>query len=370
MNIKYIQKFLSRIDEIKIISKITEIDGVVCNIAGIVRYGQKLHLIILEYDYVYCQKVEEMEMSEPCEIRQETNRSILRGRGRIEAEQPFRPIKSVFIDEIEFEINVTENRLLSFKDGESVLFLSELLRNGWNPEGIDYQSIDMLVLTSIEFAGDFAEIPEFEDNAKLHFTMNKDVVSYLVEQPVTLTVNGEYPEKLWFINKEDREEHWAQINRVYLMDIWSDMEENFSNPKLVEHMTKEQIDEAKRNIEKSLIEVCPKGMYYPAIEYESEDDISLEFHTKEFLDSKPVHHGNGSIGFLIRPDKPTGILGLKLKAAIIQEPVLGDTDIIEAELFQYHQTVTKKDIILLVGNAFKEISKGYMKVNVKEVAER
>ena len=347
MNIKYIQKLLSRIDEIKIIGKTTEIDGVVCSIAGIVRYGQKLRLVILEYDEVYRQKVEEMELSEPCEVRQpETNRSILKGRGRIEAAQPFRPIKSVFIDEMEFEINVTENRLLSFKDGESVLFLSELLRNGWNPEGIDYQSIDMLFLTSIEFAGDFVEIPEFDDNVKLHFNMNNDNISYLVEQPVILNVNGEYPEKLWFKNKEDSEEHWVQINKVYLMYIWGDMEKSFSSPKLSENMTKEQIDEARRNIERSFIEACPKGMYYPVIEYESEEDISLEFHTKKFLDSEPVHHGNGSIGFIIRPDKPTGVLGTKLKAAIIQEPILGNRDIIEAELFQYHKTVTLEDIIL------------------------
>jgi len=181
MNIKYIQELLSRIDEIKIIGKTIEINGVICNIAGLVRYGKKLRLIILEYDEVYSQKVEEIEMSELCEVReQETNRLILKGRGRIEAAQPFRNIKSVFIDEMEFEINVTENRLLNFKDGESVLFLSELLRNGWNPEGVDYQSIDMLFFTSIEFAGDFDEIPEFDENAKLHFIMNKDSSSYLV----------------------------------------------------------------------------------------------------------------------------------------------------------------------------------------------
>ena len=34
---------------------------------------------------------------------------------------------------------------------------------------------------------------------------------------------------------------------------------NFSDPKLLEQMTKEEIDEAKRNIEKSFIEICPKG---------------------------------------------------------------------------------------------------------------
>ncbi|MBP7222336.1 MAG: hypothetical protein KBA50_03710 [Sedimentibacter sp.] len=371
MNIKYIQNLLSKLDEIKIIGKTVEINGVICSIAGIVRYGQKLRLVIFEYDEVYRQKVEEMEMSEPCEVReQETNRSILKGRGRIETTNPFRTIKSVCIDEMEFEISVTESRFLSFKDGESVLFLSELLRNGWNPESIDYQSIDMLFLTSIEFAGDFDKVPGLDDNAKLHFIMSKDNVSYLVEQALTLTVNGEYPEKLLFKNKEDSEEHWVQINKVYLMDMWSDMERNFSDPKLLEQMTKEEIDEAKRNIEKSFIEVCPKGMYYPVIEYESEDDISLEFHTKKFLDSKPVHHGNGSIGFIIRPDKATGILGRELKAAIIQEPVLGNTDIIEAELFQYYKTVTPKEIILPEVETLKENNNDCMKVNVKEIAER
>ncbi|WP_326908702.1 hypothetical protein [Sedimentibacter sp. MB31-C6] len=371
MNIKYIQKLLSRINEVRIIGKNVEIDGVVCNIAGIVRYGQKLRLIILEYDDMYRRKIEEMEVSEPSEIRQqETNRSILKGRGRIEAAQSFKTIKSVSIGEMGFDVDFTENRLLDFKDGESVLFLSELLRNGWIPEGVDYQNIDMLFLTSIELAGDYTEIPKFEHNAKLHFTMNKNSVSYLVEQPLTLAVNGEYTDKLWFKNTEDSEENWVQINRVYLMDIWCDMEKNFSSPKLLEHMTKGQIEEAKRNIKKSLIEVCPKGMYYPVIEYESEEDISLEFHTKEFLDSKPVHHGNGSIGFIIRPDKATGILGKKLKSAIIQEPVSENTESIEAELFQYYKTIIPKDVILPTVNSFNEIRKDYMKVNVKEVAER
>jgi len=36
MNIKYIQELLSRIDEIKIIGKTIEINGVICNIAGLV----------------------------------------------------------------------------------------------------------------------------------------------------------------------------------------------------------------------------------------------------------------------------------------------------------------------------------------------
>lgn len=86
-------------------------------------------------------------------------------------------------------------------------------------------------------------------------------------------------------------------------------------------------------------------MYYPIVEYECEDYISLEFHTKKHLESKPVHT-NSSIGFRVGTDKPTGVLGMKLRAAIIQDPVAADMDIIEAELFKYHKTTIPDDIII------------------------
>lgn len=345
MNIRNLQKLLSRIDEMKIIGKNAIIDGVVCNIAGIVRYGLQLRLIIIEYDDLYRQQFEQREISEICDATNgsETNRIMMKGREKVT--KLFRPIRGVFIGDIEFEVSSSENHRLNVQDGESILFLSELLRNGWNPEGIDYQDIDMLFLTSLELIGNFTKIPDFENNLQIRFIMRKDSTSHLVEQPVTLTVNVEYPKKLWFKNKETSEEHWAQINRVYLMDMWVDMEKNLSDPNLLKQMTKEQVATTKKDFEERLLEICPKGMCYPIVEYECEECISLQFHTKNYLESKPVHN-NSCIGFIVGTEKATGILGMKLKAAIIQEPVPANTVIIEAELFQYYKTTTPDDIIL------------------------
>lgn len=345
MNIKYLQKILSRIDEIKIIGKSAEIEGVICNVAGIVRYGLQLRLAIFEYDELYRQEIEEMEIAELCDFGQDvkTNRIMMKGKEKVS--QPFRNIKGVFIGDTEFEVSGSENQRLSVKDGESVLFISELLRNGWNPEGIDYQDIDMLFITMIELVGEFSKIPDFEKDSLMHFTMRKDSASYLVEKPVKLVVNGDYPEKLFFKSKEDGEEYWAQINKVYLNDMWSEMEKTFSDPKLLKHMSEEQIANAKKDFEKTFIEICPKGMCYPVVEYECEECISLQFYTKKYLDSKPVHN-NHSIGFIVGADEKTGKLGMKLKAAIIQEPVSVNTEYIEAELFQYHKTTIHDDIIL------------------------
>ncbi len=345
MNISYLQKLLSRIDEIKIIGKKSEIKGIVCNVAGVVRYEKQLRLIIFEYDEQYCEQIEEREISELCNTRQTpaTNRILLKSKEMVTRHFGF--IRNVKIGDLEFEVSGSENRRLNIQDGESILFLSELLRNGWEPDGVNYQNINTLFLNSIELVGDFDKIPDFKGTS-LHFIMNKDSVSYLAELPVTLTVNGEYPNKLWFKNKETGEENWTQINRVYLMNMWDEMEKTFSSPKLLEQMTKEQIDTAKKDFEERFADICPKDMCYPVVEYECEEYISLQFYTKEYLESVPVHKSGSSMGFIMSAEKSTGILGMKLKAAIIQEPVPADTISIEAELFQYYKTMTPDDIVI------------------------
>jgi hypothetical protein len=353
MNIKYLQELLSKIDEIKVIGKNTEVKGVVCNVAALVLYGLQMRLIVLEYDEKFQEQqeqIEEMkwiEISELCETPPvpETNRMMMKGSDKNDTFHPFMAVENISVGNNEFEVSGAENRKLNIEDVESIIFLSELLRNGWNPEGVDYQNIDMMFLTSIELRGDFAKIPEFENNPALHFTMGRDTTSYPVERPLVLTVNGEYSEKIWFNNEETEEEHWVQINRVYLSDMWADVERIYSNPKVFEQMTKEEIFEIKKNFEKDFIKICPKGMCFPIVEYECEDGISLEFHTVKYLEATPVHT-NGSIGFMVRPDDETGILGMKLKAAVIQDPMEPDTEIVEAKLFKYHKTVVLDDIIM------------------------
>jgi hypothetical protein len=86
-------------------------------------------------------------------------------------------------------------------------------------------------------------------------------------------------------------------------------------------------------------------MCFPIIEYECEEDILLRFYSKAYLDAMSIHRSSG-IGFIVSPDQPTGILGVKLKVDIIQEPVPANTISIEAELFQYIHTTTGGDIVL------------------------
>lgn len=347
MNIRYLQELLSRIEEITVIGMNAEVDGVACHVMGIVRYGMQIKLLVLQYDEVFQRYSEEAEAADPCDTLDipESNRVVLRSKRQLGATNPFRAVSKAFIGEREFEVHNSKNQRLSLQDYECVLVLSEFLRHGWQPNGIDFQSIDMLFLTSLELDGDYTAIPDFGENPVMRFTMRPDNVAYLVEQPINLTIGDEYPDKLWFQNATTGEEHWAQINRVYLSDMWSDMMNVFDNPKLQEQMTLEQIAQAKLDFEERLLKICPKGMCFPVIEYECEEGIFLQFYSKVHLDAKPISRSS-VMGFIIRPNQPTGILGLKLKAAIIQEPVHANTVSIEVELFQYSYNITNGDIVL------------------------
>ncbi len=204
-----------------------------------------------------------------------------------------------------------------------------------------------MYLTNLAFEGDYDAIPALDRGASIRFSMSPAHTSHLVELPVTLRVGVEYPDKLYFADKEGGERHWAQIDRVFLYDMWEEMEKNFDDPRMKEQFTPEELAEHKAEFEEHFSETCPKGMCYAVVEYECEEDISIQFYSKAWLDSEPVQSGRaGSIGFIMSPDEPAGKLGLKLKAAIIPEPVAPDTGFIEAELFRYIQTGKAYDIMI------------------------
>ncbi|NLY71096.1 MAG: hypothetical protein GX076_05380 [Clostridiales bacterium] len=348
MNIRYLHEILSRIEEIRIIGKTTKVDGVICNVMGIVRYGTEMRLLILQYNELFEQVCEEREAEELCNDIPSmplTNRMRLRTDERIDAINPFQSVSKVFIDEKEFEVYSSEYRRLSTQDWDIILTISRFLNNGWQPDGIGYQNIDMLFLTSLKLEGDYVSIPTFDEKPKLHFITAPSTVVHQVEKPVTLVIGGKYPDKLLFLDATTSEEHWVQINRVYLLDIWEEMDKTFADPRIQDLMSSEEIAQARLNCQKHLLEICPRGMYFPVIEYECEENITLQFYSKSFLDAKPLG-GSGSMAFLIRPDKPRGILGLKLKAAVIQEPIPANTSKIEAELFQCIFTTSGDDILL------------------------
>lgn len=346
MNIGYLNEILSRIEELKVMGKNVKVGDDIYNVMGIVRHGTELRLIILHYDESFRQHIEECEEAELNGTPgiPETNRIMMRKFRKNNETNPFDSVIKVFIDDSEFNVCSFEQSRLSEQDWENILTISSFLKNGWQPQDIDYQNINMLFITSLTLEGEYLSIPAFNEKPQLRFISGLRCVARQVEKPVTLDVGDNYPDKLVF-QDETGEEHTVQINRVYLSDMWTEMDKVFSDPKLQEHITSEEITEQRLDFEKRFSEMCPRGLCYPVIEYECEEEISLEFYSKSYLDAEPLHRDR-SMGFIVRPEKPQGVLGLKLRAAVIKEPVPVGTVRIEAELFRFILLTKSDDIVL------------------------
>jgi hypothetical protein len=355
MNIRYLQEIMARSSEIAVLGKSAEIDGVVCQVVGAVREGLKVRLLVLQYDAGFQERIEAAEteaVHEPCEALEmtERRRMLMHCDPAMNALTPFGAAYKVQIGDCVFGVSQSETKRLHPQDWESLLILTEFLRQGWQPAGIDFQSLDMLFLSILELEGEYESVPAFDKNAAFHFDMRPIGVTYQVGLPITLSIDGTYEDKLWFKNADNGEVHWAQINRVYLLDPWEEMAKTFANPEVLDSMAPEQMAQIRSEFENRFREICPKGLYFPVIEYECEEGISLQIYSKAFLngidDSRRRSNRSSAMGFIVSPDQTTGFLGLKLKAACIQEPVPADTVQIEVELFQYHQASNTYEAVM------------------------
>ena len=354
MNFQLLQRQIAKIKEIAAMGRNAEIDGVIYHVMGMVlREDHTLEMLILEYNEAERERIEAAEIAMLTGSAEEfteesvTNRVEQRGHRTVSSVLPIHDVNKVSIGDLELTAGGSRGSLCGGLQWDKAALFVQFLLNDWNPSGIDTKEIAAMYLTNLEFEGTYDAIPTFEKEVPIRFSMNPGHTSQLAELPVTLRVGVEYPDMLYFADKEGGERHWAQINRVTLYDMWAEMEKNFDDPRMKEQFTPEELVEHKAEFEEHFSEICPKGKCYVVVEYECEEDISLQFYSKAWLEAEPVQSGSASsIGFIMSPDEPAGKLGLKLKAAIIPEPVAPDTNSIEAELFRYTQTGKAYDIMI------------------------
>jgi hypothetical protein len=344
MNIGLLKSFFAPKTERFVLEKAFEVNGVLCHVIGAESTDGKWSLFALHHDETMIAE----RMPEQDVRVQFTNREVMRRSGRHEDFNPLSHVGSVVVDGCSFEVSGLRSHRLGAHEWKGTIALYEFLKSGWAAVGVENIEFEEMFLTRIKLSGDGDSNIKLNPNpkSKLRFVMRSHTVAHLVEKPVTLTIGEDDQDKIWFSDAKTGERLWFQINRVYLMDIHVDLLKNFDDPRMLEHLSPEQISEAKKDMANRLSEICPKGMFFPVVEYECEDDVFLQFYGKAHLDDAPKS-GGAAIGIIMGPDKPIGKQGLKLKSGLIHEPVSADIMQFEAELFHYSRMIKVDDIELL-----------------------
>lgn len=226
----------------------------------------------------------------------------------------------------------------SLEDYGTIQLFLDMMGAGWTvPKWLKDTDWANLQLVTIDFA-DMEKLPDYSPDMPVSITHSPDSTRHILEKTITLNVGKS---RSFHFTDDYGDNVQCHINNVTLIDVWKNTEEELSDPKLAESFSPQQLEQARKDSYDALEQCCPKGMCYIGIEYECSKNYSLEFHSKQYLASRPVVH-QGSSHFLLmrlKPEQETGTHGLPLKGCVIQTPVSPDTSKIPAELFFYYEKI-------------------------------
>jgi hypothetical protein len=183
------------------------------------------------------------------------------------------------------------------------------------------------------------EQKDSEEFPTIDFSKNLDIILKLRscsdEVSINQSISMKFSEmgkgnKFYFYDSIEMKRHIFYIDKMYHNDVWAEVN-NILEYELMRVFPKDQIEQMKEEYITCLEKICPKGMDLAMLEYETEDNVQLNFYSKEYLDERPVHNSSATIVFF-KSDRELGSNGFKSRVCMIK-PVEKDFDgIIDIEL--------------------------------------
>lgn len=262
-------------------------------------------------------------------------------------------IKEIIIDDNIVEFDACEGTPISFDNAFSMMCLQHFCEN--NSLNSSLFEVDINDLELIRYSSNISNIDNIGTlhSKKIKLNISNGYKRYLVEEPVTLTVQ-DYNEKSEFVvnisNIEKKFNYY--INSVRHYNLYEETNKLFESDKMKSILKESNSnDEDILKIKKQALDICkkecPDGMDYLIVEYEVKDNITLEFLTQEYLNDRYINKNSNSSYILnIKPDNKIGRHGLNNKIAIlgaVKKDYYGD---IECEIFSCTETVVNNEILL------------------------
>lgn len=230
---------------------------------------------------------------------------------------------------------------------EGRMQLQHFIERGISTKNWDEVDLSNIVIASYKQSED-EEFPEIDLSRELDITIkvNSEFKQVLANKPMTLEFGeAKKGDTLSFYDSIGNQERTFYINKMEHYDVWKDVSEKFESEE-IRGLSEERIKEIKEKYFICLKEICPKGMNLARLEYESEDDIQLNFYSKEFMDRKPAPKASSSSMMLFKSDKEFGINGFKSRLSMIMPVDKNYSGSIDVELFSWYLKIPEEVITI------------------------
>ncbi|MCT4509562.1 MAG: hypothetical protein N4A48_12570 [Tepidibacter sp.] len=155
----------------------------------------------------------------------------------------------------------------------------------------------------------------------------------------------EKDDKFYFYDFIEKKNRIFYIDRIKHYDIWEEVNDKFEDA-FIQDFSKEQIKKMKEQYIDILEKICPKGMDLAIVEYETEDDIQLNFYSKEYLDVIPVCNTSSSSAIILKSDKEVGNNGFESRVCMIKPVEKDFKGSLDVELFSWVMKIPEEIITL------------------------
>lgn len=121
-----------------------------------------------------------------------------------------------------------------------------------------------------------------------------------------------------FSDPVDGNEIVFYLNRLTRYDLWAEQDGQMRDGSLRKAwidsgLSEEQIAEMLSTHQKTLEKICPRDHDLLLLQYETEQDVQLCFHTAEFLDSRPKTNQGSSVGLIFSSDSKDSVHGRRCR---------------------------------------------------------
>ncbi|WP_172251107.1 hypothetical protein [Saccharibacillus deserti] len=225
--------------------------------------------------------------------------------------------------------------------------LQHFIENGMELAGFEEVELERLSLTCYEQESS-EPFPDLDLDQELDIALKFDRTFCAIPvhtDPIVVEFGDSQNEtKYSFHDPFCQKKRFFYVNAWTRYDIWEETQKTFENP-ASEGFTAEEwqrFKEQRMEVNKS---VCSKDQVLALVQYESEDNIQLNFYAQTYLDAKPLpSSGMSSTSLFFASDHEFGPHGLKTRVDSVGPVDRTFEGTIVVELMSYYAELPEKTI--------------------------